>query len=330
MKNTRLVTSLIALGAMALLTSCAGSGGTEPSGSTESGNAAPPADDMIELTVAAMPISNTAPIRLGEEKGFFDDEGIDLTVTEAQGGADIPGIVSGQYDFAFGNLMSVFVAKEQGLDLEFVVNAVSATTDVEPDTGAVIVRPDSGIASAADLEGKTVSVNNLSNIGDTTIRMIVDEAGGDSGTIDFMEVDFPNAAQALELGQVDAAWVTEPFITLAEKEGAEVLFYNFKEAHPQLDVAGYFTSGDFAADNPEAVERFQAAMAKSLEYSQENPDEVRALIPTYTEINETVLSEIVLPDFRPEFDRDAVKALTDAAVEHGTLERAPQLDELLP
>lgn len=325
MYTRRIVTSIAAVGAIALITSCGSAGGA----------AAPVSDsaktsDIVEVTVAAMAISNTAPIHLGEQKGFFDEEGIDLTITEAQGGADIPGVVSGQFDFAFGNLMSVLVAKEKGLDLQFVANAVSATTEVEPDTGAVIVMPGSGIESAADLEGKTVSVNNLSNIGDTTIRMVVDSAGGDSSKIKFMEVDFPNAAQALELGQVDAAWVTEPFITIAQKGGAEVLFYNFKEAHPQLDVAGYFTSAEFIESHPAAVERFQSAMARSLEYAQEHPDEVKEIIPTYTEMDETLLQEIVLPDFRPGFDREAVTALTEAAVDHGTLQRAPDFDELLP
>lgn len=323
MKHQKRMISLIAAGSLALLSAC-GSADANDSAESEDSN------EMVDLTVAAMAISNTAPIRVGQEQGFFEEEGINLTVTEAQGGADIPGVVSGEFEFAFGNLMSVFVAREQGLELEFVVNAASATTEVEADTGAVIVSKDSDIESAADLEGKTVSVNNLANIGDTTIRMIVDEAGGDSSTIKFTEVDFPNAAQAVDLGQVDAAWVTEPFITLAEKDNSKVLFYNFKEAHPNLDVAGYFTSSEYAQENPEIVERFQAAMEKSHEYSKQNDQEVRDMIATYTEIDDETLQEIVLPDFRAEFDRDAVTALTDAAVEHGTMDEAPDLDALLP
>ena len=45
-----------------------------------------------------------------------------------------------------------------------------------------------------DLSGKTVSVNNLQNIGDTTIRTVVDNDGGDSSKIKFVEVAFPKAS----------------------------------------------------------------------------------------------------------------------------------------
>src|SRR5665647_3422163 len=72
-----------------------------------------------------------------------------------------PGVVAGSYDFAFGNYVSVMVAKDKGLDLKYVANGDSSAGS--PDFGAVVVPADSPIKTPADLAGKTVAVNNLAN-----------------------------------------------------------------------------------------------------------------------------------------------------------------------
>ena len=284
---------------------------------------------LTEITVGVIPIVDTAPIWLGAEQGFFSDEGLDITVQTTTGGAAaVPGVVSGDYDFAFGNLVSTMVARDQGLDLRYVANG--NTTAGTPDFGAVIVPADSPIESPADLAGKTVSVNNLQNIGDTTIRQVVEDDGGDSSTIKFVEVAFPDAEAAVENKQVDAAWILAPFLDSAVANGARVITYNFSAFDPELDIAGYFTTGDSIENNPELVAKFTAAMNKSLEYAQENPDEVRRIVTTYTSMTADQLTEMVLPIFRADFNRSAAEKLGAAALAFGTLESAPDLDVLLP
>ena len=284
---------------------------------------------LAEITVGVIPIVDTAPIWLGAEQGFFSDEGLDVTVQTTTGGAAaVPGVVSGDYDFAFGNLVSTMVARDQGLDLQYVANG--NTTAGTPDFGAVIVPADSPIQSPADLAGKTVSVNNLQNIGDTTIRQVVEDDGGDSSTIKFVEVAFPDAEAAVENKQVDAAWILAPFLDSAVANGARVITYNFSAFDAELDIAGYFTTGDSIENNPDLVAKFTAAMNKSLEYAQINPDEVRRIVTTYTSMTADQLTEMVLPIFRVDFNRSAAEKLGAAALAFGTLESAPDLDVLLP
>ena len=102
------------------------------------------------------------------------------------------------------------------------------------------------------------------------------------------------------------------------------------EMHPELDIAGYFTSAEKISSDPELVEKFTAAMTKSLEYAQENPEEVREIVGTYTQIDEETRANLRLPTYRPEFNREATQALGEAAAKYGTLSEAPNLDELLP
>ncbi|PRB74653.1 nitrate ABC transporter substrate-binding protein [Arthrobacter sp. MYb214] len=320
----------LALASLSVLALAACSSGSPSGGST--GEDAAGSDGSLEkITVGVIPIVDTAPIWLGESKGFFAEEGLDLEIETATGGsAIVPGIQSGSYDFAFSNLISVMVANDKGLDMKFVANGISTTGDVKSDVGSVLVKNDSKISSPKDLAGKKVSVNNLSNIGDTTIKSIVEEDGGDPASIEFVEVPFPDAPAALENGIVDAAWILEPFQSTALDAGAKMLSANFAEFDPELDVAGYFTSAQYAQENPEVTEKFTKAMDKSLQYAQENPDEVREVVGTYTKISEEVRADMVLPRFRPDFNREAVQELGDAALSYGTLSKPVDLEKLLP
>ncbi|MFK5634115.1 MULTISPECIES: ABC transporter substrate-binding protein [unclassified Ornithinimicrobium] len=332
----RLITVTVATGTMALLAAC-GSG--SPSDSTAGGGTEDAAEseasgeddgELREIKVGVIPIVDTAPIYLGKEEGFFEEEGLDLEIVETTGGAAaVPGVVSGSFDVAFGNTISTMVAVDQGLPLRYLTNGL-ATTGTDPDVGAVLAPADSDIAGPADLAGKTVAVNNLNNIGDTTIRTVVEEAGGDPESIDFVEIAFPDMPAALERGQVDAAWVLEPFKSAALNDGATLVTNNFADFDPELDIAGYFTTVENFEEDPELVEAFTAAMTRSLEFAAENPDAVREIVGTYTKIDEAGREAMTLPRFRAEFNRDAMTRLGEAAVRFGSLETAPNLDELLP
>lgn len=315
----RIIATTSVIGLALALSACADTGATESSGGEE----------LDEVTIATQPIVDSAPLYLGLDKGFFEEEGLSLKIETAAGGAAvIPGVIAGTFEFGRGNLLSTMVAMDKGLDLQCITNANS--TAGNPDFGAVVVQEDSPIKTMADLPGNTVSVNTLSNIGDTTIRSIVEEAGGDPDGIDFVEVGFPEAPAALANGQVDAAWILDPFLADAVNHGGRVLSYNFSDFHPDLDISCVFATGEMVENDPELVARFQRAMNKSLEYSQNNPDDVRQIVSTYTEIDPSALSEMVLPVFRTEFNRESVEKLGAKAVEYGTLTQAPDLNTLLP
>jgi NitT/TauT family transport system substrate-binding protein len=321
---------LIAAAAAALTAiTLAACGSGSPSGSGTQGG--PASAGTTKITVGVIPIVDTAPIWLGKSKGFFSAEGLDVDIQTATGGsAIVPGVQSGSYDFAFSNLISVMVARDKGLDMRFVANGASTTGDPAKEFGGVLVKADSPIKSPKDLAGKKVSVNNLSNIGDTTIKSIVEKDGGDPSAVQFVEVAFPDAQAALDKGVVDAAWILDPFRTSAVEAGYKVLSANFVAFDPKLDIAGYFTSGDTIKNKPELVDKFKRAMNKSLEYAQANPQEVRDIVGTYTKIDAATRAKMNTPLYRSEFDRAAVQKLGDAAQKYGTLQKPVNLGELLP
>jgi NitT/TauT family transport system substrate-binding protein len=314
--------------AVLALTAC---GGGSPSGATDTAGGADGSGELTRVTVGVIPIVDTAPIWLGEAEGIFAKEGLDLEIETATGGsAIVPGVQSGSYDFAFSNLISIMVANDKGLDMAVVANGATTSGDAKHDFGGVVVNPESDIKSPKDLAGKKVSVNNLSNIGDTTIKDVIEADGGDAGSVQFVEVPFPDAPAALENGVVDAAWILDPFLTQAVDGGARLVSSNFVDFHPELDIAGYFTSQAKIDAEPELVEKFTRAMNESLEFAQDNPEKVRDIVGTYTKIDEETRSRIVLPRYRADFNMEAAQKLADSAKKYGTLSNDVDLEKLLP
>ncbi|KHL12471.1 NitT/TauT family transport system substrate-binding protein [Mumia flava] len=311
-----------ALAASAALAAC---GGGDDGGDGGSGS------ETDQVTVGVIPIVDVAPIYLGDEQGFFEDEGIDLTLETGQGGAAIvPGVASGQFQFGFSNVTSLILAESQDLPLTMVAPGNSTTGEVGDDFGAVVAPEGSDIAEPADLAGKRVAVNTLNNIGSTTINKVVRDDGGDPSTIEYVELGFPDMPGALSNGQVDAAWVVEPFLAITEGQGATPVAWNFAATDPELMIAAYFTSEQTAQSDPDLVERFTNAMEESLQYASDNPDEARAILSSYTEIDAETAEQLTLPTWPTEINEDSVQLLADLALEDGLIDSEPDIEAMLP
>ncbi|WP_318843171.1 ABC transporter substrate-binding protein [Myceligenerans pegani] len=311
----------VVVAATLVLSACSGGGSAQSS--ADSG-------ELTPVTVGVIPIVDVAPIYLGVKEGFFEEEGLDVTLELAQGGAAIvPAVVSGDYQFGFSNVTSLVLATDQGVPLKAVAAGNFTTGEAGADFSAVVVPEGSEIASAKDLEGKTVAVNTLNNIGDSTVRAAVEANGGDPAAVEFVELGFPDMPAALAERQVDAAWVVEPFTTTAVQQGGTAVVSNFAETDPELMVAAYFTSQSFAAESPETVEAFTAAMNRSLDHAAENP-EAAAVLDDYTEIAPEVKEAMVMPRFSSEFSEDSVNLLNDLAAKYGLVEEPVDVSALLP
>ncbi|RKS08921.1 NitT/TauT family transport system substrate-binding protein [Nocardiopsis sp. Huas11] len=304
---------------------------TAASCGTDAGTAEDPAGDgPTPVTVGALPITAVAPLYLGVEQGLFEEHGLDVTIETGGGGATtVPRVVSGELDFAFGNVVSLMIAHEQGLPVTMVANGMTTTGDADTDYSALVVPPDSPLQSAADLEGATVAIDNLQNIGDTSVRNSVRVDGGDPADIDFVELAFPDMPGALSNGQVDAAWVVEPFLSISLAQGATPIAANFVDLHPELSIAAYFTADDLIASDPDTVDAFTEAMNASLDYATEHPDEAADVLTSFTEINPDLIEDLRWPRFPSEIDRDALETVAELMVTDGLIDSAPDLDTMI-
>jgi NitT/TauT family transport system substrate-binding protein len=319
-----------AVGALLVATTACGSS-ESPGSSGPSGSGKGSGSGTTTLKVGVIPIVDVAPLYLGQEKGFYSKRGIKLELTTAQGGAAIvPGVVSGQFQFGFSNMTSLMIAQTNNVPVKAVVNGASSTGVEGEDFGALTVKKGSAIKTAKDLEGKKVAVNTLKNINETAVRESVRKAGGDPDKVKFVELAFDQMPAALDKGQIDAAMVVEPALATIKGQGGSEIASSLVDVAKGLTVAMYFTSTQYAQQNPELVKKFQEATAESLAYASEHPDEVREIVTTYTKIPAATLEKVTLPKWPAEPNRASIEALAALGEKDGLFKSSPDLDTLLP
>jgi len=287
--------------------------------------------EAVSLDVGVIPIADVAPLYLGIEKGFFEEENLTINPQLAEGGAAItPAVISGDFQIGFSNTVSLLIAASQNIPIKIIAQGVLAGQDESEAWADLLVLKDGEIQEPTDLEGKTIAVNTLNNICEVTIKSSLEDMGVDVSTLKFAEMPFPDMNAALEAGQVDGACVVEPFVTAGKAANAVGIDPFFVNTAPDLTVATYFTSGDYAEENPDVIARFVTAMHKSLDYAQQNSSEVRDILLTYTEIPEEVAQQITLPVWRSDLNVDTIELTAELSVKYGLIEEAPNLDEILP
>lgn len=336
-RRSSLLWTGVATAALALTLTACGGGSTSGDPSTagsSSGSATATgtgsSGEVREVAVGVMPLVDLAPLYLGVEQGIFADHGLELDLQPAQGGAAIiPAVTSGQQQFGFSNPTSLLVAASKGLDVRFIAPGGSSTGDEATDYGATVVLPDADIESAADLEGHTVAVNTLNNISDSTVKEAVRNAGGDPSKVEFVEMPFPNMVAAVQQGTVDSAFLVEPFLTMGMADDLKPVFWNWMEVSPDLMASSYFTTGSLAEEDPELVAAFRDAMAESAIYAEENPEETRAILETYTTIPAETVAELRLPRWVDSVNTESLERLIEVSSEDGLLDGELSVDDVV-
>jgi NitT/TauT family transport system substrate-binding protein len=295
--------------------------------SADSAGTAQGADGLRSISVGMIPILPTAALAAGIDQGFFEEEGLNVELEVGQGGAAlVPAVISGSMDFATGNVVSLLQAREKSLDIRMVANYT-----LDPDEGghALLVQPDSGIDSPADLSGKTVAVNTLNNIGELVTRESVKKAGGDPDSVQFVEINFPDMQPALERGDIAAMWTPEPYLSIAAGTEAEVLTYPGVDALRGHHTMGFFTSGEMADSDPELVASVVRAVNKTLDYAQDHPDAVREAAPQFLGLDPELVEQVRLEEFGSDLRRERITALGELMLDHELLTDPADVQGLL-
>jgi NitT/TauT family transport system substrate-binding protein len=286
--------------------------------------------ETTTLRVGVIPIADVAPLYLGMKKGFFEEQGLTIKPQLAEGGAAItPAVVSGDFQIGFSNTISLLIAASQDLPVEIISQGVLAGKTEEDAWADLLVLKDGPIKEPKDLEGKTIAVNTLKNICEVTIKASLEKEGVAVDTLKFSEVPFPDMNAALEAARVDGACVVEPFVSQGKAGAARGIDPFYVRTAPDLTVATYFTSKQYAQENGDVVDSFVEAMNRSLTYAQSNPDEVRDVLLDYTEIPPEAAEQIKLPVWRPDLNEPTIELLSKLSLKYGLIEEQPDLDELI-
>jgi ABC-type nitrate/sulfonate/bicarbonate transport system substrate-binding protein len=327
-RRRRAIAALAALVTAAMgLAAC---GGDDSSGGGGGGGTGTQAAKPVTLNVGVIPIADVAPLYLGIKKGFFAEQKLTIKPKLAEGGAAItPAVLGGDFQIGFSNTISLLIASSKGLPVQVISQGVLGGKDKSEAWADLLVQKNGPIKTPKDLEGKTIAVNTLKNICEVTIKASLAKEGVDVNSLKFLEVPFPDMNAALDAGRVDGACVVEPFVSQGKAGKARGIDPFYVNTAPDLTVATYFTSRQYAEQNPEVVDRFVAAINKSLDYAQAHPDETRAVLTDYTPIPAAAAKAIKLPVWRSDLTMGTIEQLSKLSKQYGLIDEEPDLNTLI-
>jgi NitT/TauT family transport system substrate-binding protein len=330
--NRRLRALLCVLLPLAVLATACGDdddGGDEGATGEGEGDGSGSGEELTPITVGILPLAGLAPLYYGVEHGYFEEEGLEVTMDVGGSGAELaPSVLDGEYQFAVGEYMSIMQARENDVPVQVVSNLTNGADAADDGINALLVSPDSGIDSPDDLAGKVVAVNGLGGIEEVAIRAIVDDAGADSSTVEFTEVGFPEMNAAVEGGDVDVAAQPEPFVTMGEEAGLVNLLDPFYEAVPGMPLGLFFGSEEWLNENPEVANAFYRALQRSIEAASD-VEAMKEAIVAETEMAPDLVDQIALDHWVGEIDRDKVADVGRLAAEYGVLQEEPDVDAMI-
>jgi NitT/TauT family transport system substrate-binding protein len=317
------VAGLVALVAL-LAGACGGTTSADAPGETT------PPGQPAKIKIGILPIADVAPIWYGIEKGYFAEEKLEVETIPAQGGAAIvPSVVSGEYQFGFGNIVSLMLARQNGVKVQIVSNLVNGADKPDKFTNALMVAPGKGIESVKDMAGKKFAVTTQKNAGEVTVKATLRGAGADIANVSFAEHPFPTMNAMVQSGQVDVAWQAEPFITLGKDAGLKPIADPMFGTQPNLTIASMFASEDYLAANADVANRFKRAMAKSIAEARKDEAGIRQTIGGKTPTPPPVLARIALANWQSEVNTSSIELQGKLAAEFGILDEAPDTSELV-
>lgn len=291
----------------------------------------PPAGDepeVTEITVGTLPIVDVAPIHIAIDEGLFAAEGLTVTVEVTQGGAAaIPALMGGDLDIAYGAWPSFLIANEQGLELRAVADGTAA----RPGFTQLLAMPGSPLeGNPAGLAGTRIAVNTLGNLGELAVRSALVEAGLEADAAELVEIPFPDMGAALERGDVDAIWASEPVATITRDTlGAVLVIDSYVGAMEDFPVAGYQASAAFVEANPRTVAAFQRAVAAAVERIAADPDLVATIAPSYTSLEPDLAGQVALPEFRARLEAADLQRVHDYLLDFGLLGTSLDVEALV-
>jgi len=215
---------------------------------------------------------------VAQEKGFFAEADLDVTINPGSGTVDVLKLVAGgraQFGIADFTGMMITVAKEK-----LPVTAVAA---IHQRTVAAIIGLDGGpITRPADLVGKRIGDPPGSTIG-VMFPLYAKAAGIDPGSVEFVPSAPPALPQLLVSGQVDGIGqfvVGKPLIEAAAN-GRRAVVLPYGDLLPDLYGNMLVTSKKLAGDDAQLVRRFSGALLKGLRYAIEHPAEAGEILRKY-------------------------------------------------
>jgi len=276
------------LAAAVIMVLGAGCGGAAPGSST------PEEPDVL---VAAIPTVDLASLYIAQDDGLFAQQGLHVTIKKIPSSAAIiADQLKGQVDIGAGSYVGYIAAQASGAKFRILAEA----SVLKPGCRELVTGSNSPITTIGDLVGKKIGVNGTNSIGTLLISALLTEHGISPSKVRFVtdQKGFPAMPGQLEAGAWDAAFLAEPYVTIAgEQYGERVLADLDQGATTDFAIDGYVATQAWVHKYPKTAAAFVRAIEEGQALANSEPGAVQAAMAKSDSLPPRVTALMSVPGF---------------------------------
>jgi NitT/TauT family transport system substrate-binding protein len=253
--------------AVFILSACGGSTTTGSSSSTSGGKT------HLSIMVGGLSKQIYLPNMLAKQLGYFDQQGLDVTlIDEASGQSSENEVLAGQVDAGSGSYNHTIEIQAAGKQMESVVQL-----NVAPGEAEMVSAKEAGqIQSIKDLKGKNLGVTELGSGTQTLTTILLTKVGIPQDQVHFVPVGAGDTfIAAMKQGKIDAGMTTEPTISLLLSSGTGKVLADLRTPEKTQAALGgpypfisVFMKNDYVASHKDVVQKLVNAYVKTLKWMQ--------------------------------------------------------------
>lgn len=231
-----------------------------------------PGEEAIKVTLATTPVVYTGLIAVADQKGFFRQAGLDVSIRSdyPAGLQSMQALERGEVQMATGAAFVFSGMMEDDHSLR-ILAAVGSSSDHE-----IVARKDRDILRPADLRGKRIGVV-LDTVSEYALSMFLDMNAIDPASVTLVDISPPEMPKALSQGEVDAISVWGKFSFLARKGlGDNAVSWPSQYAMDYYWILA--ARKDLLDSSPEIATRFLKALKQAEQFVLSHEREAKDII----------------------------------------------------
>jgi ABC-type nitrate/sulfonate/bicarbonate transport system substrate-binding protein len=286
------------------------------------------AQTSVPVRILTFSSENAAEPFFARDMGFFTKAGIDATITVSQGdAATVAAIAGNAMDIGYSSIGTIASAFAKGVPITIIAPASEYASPETRGLASVALPANSTVRSAKDLNGKTFAVATLGSIAVVGARSWMDQNGGDSSTVQFIEIPLPAEPALLNAGRFDAAWITQPFIAEAARLG-RVLPVGYDSIAKQFVIGSWFTTRQWAQANPDIVKRFGTVMRETAVWANKNQAKTAEIVAKVAKIDPQTLATMTRSRYGERINPQLMQPIIDMFARYNGFKTFPASDLL--
>jgi len=268
------------------------------------------------INVISLPSDTAGTLYYADELGYFKAAGLDVHITDMTASPPIvAAVASGAGDIGFSVVTSTAVARERGIPVRFI--APGAMWVTANGTAQLVVAKDSPLQTAASFNGKTIAVTGLADLTYYGTKAWLDRNGGDTSTIKWVELPFPEMAAAVAQHRVDGAMIAEPFLEAAKPQVKFVAPVDDAVA-PRFMSTGWIATDAWIKAHPIEAAKFAAVMRQTSQWANTHQKESATILLHHTRITPETAATMSRVEYATSLDPKLLQPSIDAAAKYST------------